>query len=351
MKKITIKDIAKLANVSVSTVSRVINNDAGVAAETQDRIERIIKQENYQPSMIARGMVSQKTRMIAVIVSDITNPYFHELVAALEKKLLNSGYSLSLFDSQTALTLDAKNGVSVEVETINRIRKNHFDATIILGGLVDRISIPSPYLEALKNLVNEMPTIVIGSIAVKNLIHSENLIYLNRDQSIPIKLLINYMLRKKYQNFIFIGGNDSAWITKMRTDAFKETLVNNHIDVKNLTILNNNFYAEDGYNAAKYIIKNQIDFDAVVAINDRVASGFLRGIRDLSNREFLDFGLGSCEFFEGSRFNIPRITSVDHNIALLGSTISNSLIRSLEGLTIQPITLDVTPKLVIGETC
>lgn len=85
---------------------------------------------------------SQKTNMIAVIVSDITNPYFNQFVAILEKRLLLAGYTLSLFDSQTALTTDKSSVLAIETKIVNQIRENHFDATIILGGLIDRLNIP-----------------------------------------------------------------------------------------------------------------------------------------------------------------------------------------------------------------
>ena len=350
-KNITIKDIARIANVSVSTVSRVINNDTTVADATDKKVRKIIDEYHYQPSRIARGMVSKKMNMIAVVVSDITNPYFNQFIAILEKNLLKLGYTLSLFDSQTAKRMDKDEALSIETKIINQIRENNFDATIILGGLIDRITIPKDYVASLQNLANEMPLIIVGPSDIAGLAKSNELIYLKREQNMATQLLVNYMLKLKYQNFLFIGGNQSSWITRDRVDTFKKILHENNRSISEQNIIYTNYYFEDGYNAAKHIVESKIPFDAVVAINDRVASGFLRGIKDLTSIEFSSFGLGSCEYFEETAFSIPRITSIDHNILDLSTLTIEHLTALLKKQSDYFPTLDYSPKLIFGESC
>lgn len=350
-KNITIKDIAKIANVSVSTVSRVINHDPTVADSTEKKVQKIIKENNYQPSRIARGMVSKKMNMVAVVVSDITNPYFNQFVAILEKTLLKAGYTLSLFDSQTSKSLDKEDVLNLETQIINQIRENNFDAAIILGGLIDRITIPQAYIAALQNLANEMPLLIVGPSNIPGLEAKNDLIYLKRDQITPTKLLVNYMLKQNYKNFLFIGGNKTSWITRDRINTFKETLIENNISISNQNIIYTNYYLQDGYNAAKHVIESKTSFDAVIAVNDRVATGFLRGIRDLTNLEFSNFGLGSCEYFEETAFSIPRITSVDHNMLDLSALTMEYLTTILTKENAVSPSLDYSPKLIIGESC
>ncbi|WP_460022547.1 LacI family DNA-binding transcriptional regulator [Lactovum odontotermitis] len=347
----TIKDIARIAKVSVSTVSRVINNDSTVSTATAKKVLKIIAENHYQPSRIARGMVSKKTNMIAVVVSDITNPYFNQFVAILEKALLKSGYTLSLFDSQTAKELDKDVVLKTEIQIINQIRENKFDAAIILGGLIDRITVPKDYISALQNLANETPLLIVGPSDIPGLSKGNELIYLKRDQVTATKLLINYMLKLKYRNFFFIGGNKSSRITRDRVSTFKQTLLENDLPISDQNILFANYYFQDGYNAAKYVVENKTVFDAVIASNDRVATGFLRGIKDLTALDFSEFGLGSCEYFEEAAFSIPRITSVDHNMTDL-STLTIELLRSLlEKQDNRVPAFYYSPKLIIGESC
>ena len=101
-KAVTIKEIAKYCGVSVSTVSRVINNNPSVNPEKRRKIQDAIEQLGFQPSMLARGMVSNETRTFAVVVPDITNPYFTSLIYEIEHHCKEQGYSLLLVNTMSA---------------------------------------------------------------------------------------------------------------------------------------------------------------------------------------------------------------------------------------------------------
>lgn len=348
MKKITIKDIAKLAGVSVSTVSRAINNDSEVSEKTKKKIEKIVSETNYHPSMLARGMVSKKTNMLAILVSDITNPYFNQLVAELDSQLIDKGYTLSLFDTQTANGIQDKKNRLTEVNIFKQIQENNFDAVLILGGLLDETDINPDYQAALSNLAKEIPLILLG----RDLTHlSANIFSLKRDQRTPTQLLVSHMIQKGYQKLAFIGGSSNTWMTQERTDSFREILTENHLPIDEKRIINNNFYAKDGYEAVTRLINSKVDFDGIVAINDRVAQGALRALRDFSSSPQLK-GVASCEYFPDSDFHIPRITSVDHNIPELGEKAIHLLFEVLDKEPINTENLAFPiPKLIIGESC
>ncbi|KGH34457.1 LacI family DNA-binding transcriptional regulator [Lactococcus cremoris] len=348
MKKITIKDIAKLAGVSVSTVSRAINNDSEVSEKTKKKIEKIVSETNYHPSMLARGMVSKKTNMLAILVSDITNPYFNQLVAELDSQLIDKGYTLSLFDTQTANGIQDKKNRLTEVSIFKQIQENNFDAVLILGGLLDETDINPDYQAALSNLAKEIPLILLG----RDLTHlSANIFSLKRDQRTPTQLLVSHMIQKGYQKLAFIGGLSNTWMTQERTDSFREILTENHLPIDEKRIINNNFYAKDGYEAVTRLINSKVDFDGIVAINDRVAQGALRALRDFSSSPQLK-GVASCEYFPDSDFHIPRITSVDHNIPELGEKAIHLLFEVLDKEPINTENLGFPiPKLIIGESC
>lgn len=348
MKKITIKDIAKLAGVSVSTVSRAINNDSEVSEKTKKKIEKIVSETNYHPSMLARGMVSKKTSMLAILVSDITNPYFNQLVAELDSQLIDKGYTLSLFDTQTANGIQDKKNRLTEVSIFKQIQENNFDAVLILGGLLDETDINPDYQAALSNLAKEIPLILLG----RDLTHlSANIFSLKRDQRTPTQLLVSHMIQKGYQKLAFIGGSSNTWMTQERTDSFREILTENHLPIDEKRIINNNFYAKDGYEAVTRLINSKVDFDGIVAINDRVAQGALRALRDFSSSPQLK-GIASCEYFPDSDFHIPRITSVDHNIPELGEKAIHLLFEVLDKEPINTENLAFPiPKLIIGESC
>ena len=100
---ITIKDIAKKANVSTTTVSRVINNKPDVSDSTKEKIKKLIKENNYKPNDIARGLVLKKTKTIGLIVPDISNPFFPEIIKGVEHKTKDAGYSLIICDTDNQI--------------------------------------------------------------------------------------------------------------------------------------------------------------------------------------------------------------------------------------------------------
>lgn len=348
MTKITIKEIAKLANVSVSSVSRALNDDPNISAKTKQKIDAIIEKYHYRPSSLARGMVSKKTNRIAIIVSDITNPYFNQFVSDIEEELLKLKYTISLFDSQTAFNDVEEEKLQTEISILNQIQSGTFDAVIILGGPIDRLNVQKDYLDSLNLLANDCPILIVGRKKISKM--NSNISFIYRNQKLPVKILMTFFLQKNYQSPAFIGGNPSSWITKDRTDEFKSSLKEHHFDIKNVPIINNNFYAQDGYDGVVNLINSDKKFDSIIAINDRVAQGSIRAIKDLMG-DNATIAVVSLEHFSENDFNIPRITSVDHNINDL-SILTVQHLKNL--LSTEPDKLkdrEIIPKLIIGESC
>ena len=92
--ELTVKDVAKLAEVSIATVSRVINHDPRVRQETRDKVKKIIDKFGYQPNMLARSLVTKKTSTIGVVLSDITNAFYSEIVRGMENEARKLGYTV-----------------------------------------------------------------------------------------------------------------------------------------------------------------------------------------------------------------------------------------------------------------
>src|SRR5699024_2436947 len=161
MKKATITDVAKKANVSVATVSRVINNQGGVREETEKKITDAIKELNYVRNAVARSMVRKETKAIAVIIPDICNPFFSEVVAGIERKAIEKNYFTMLSSSNESKKIERKivqhiiergvDGVvvttadesgeqlrplfdlNIPVVAVDRVVQNHQVDTVIIG--------------------------------------------------------------------------------------------------------------------------------------------------------------------------------------------------------------------------
>ena len=117
----SIKDIARLAGVSTATVSRVINQNGRFSKETEARVRRIIRENEYVPNMSAKGLRTSRTCVVGIIVPDITNPHFASLVLKLEINLFQRGYSCLICNTNESEKLERKHIQSLSAQNVSAI--------------------------------------------------------------------------------------------------------------------------------------------------------------------------------------------------------------------------------------
>ena len=123
--QITLKDIARMADVAESTVSRALNNKPGVGEDTKLKIIKIAKKHNYRPNQLARGLAANKTNMIAVILSEMDSPGNIEIVKSLEKAAEKNGYQIILCNTN--------NQTEKEKSYLTLLESNQVDGAIFIG--------------------------------------------------------------------------------------------------------------------------------------------------------------------------------------------------------------------------
>lgn len=344
-KNITIKEIAKKSGVSVSTVSRVLNNHPSVSPVKRAKVQAIIEEESFQPSMLARGMVSNQTKTLAVVVSDITNPYFTSLVSEIELASQDQHYSLLLFNTMTAGHKKKPDGSFIEKDTFNTILEKKVDGVLILGGEIDRDDPNPDYLKALNQLNKQIPVLIIGQ-AQKDCTCS----FLERDLEKGVFLAMQHLLALGYRRIGFIGGESGVKITTQRVQAFEKALsLYSTFDASLLYL--SDFYTEDGYQSMTKIIHEQETLpDAVLAINDRVAIGAFRALKDKQLSCPEDIAIASCDAFPDGEYQIPRITTINQHNQILGQLAVKRLLKLINEEPLGAIDLH-SPDLIIRESC
>lgn len=346
-KPLTIKDIAELANVSIATVSRVLNNNSWVADKTRARVEKVIQEQQFSPNLLARGMISKKTQTLAIVVSDISNPYFVMLVAQIENESLRAGYKVTLYDTQSANKSSSQSEIIPEENIFNSITDSQIDGVIILGGNIDYNNVPDSYSHELKKLCAAIPVIVVG-----RQLGGVDYSCVERDQSGCVALATHHLISKGYKSIGFIGGSKSVYITQQRIDSFKNTLQQANIMVDDSHIVLNNFYLQHGYEAVdKLLLQSEKLPEAIVAINDHVAKGAIRALKDKNISVPEDIAIVSCEYFPGSEYFIPRITTVNHHNELIGKTVMQVLMTLLKDTSESVVPEKIQLSLIPGESC
>lgn len=342
--KITIKEIAKLAHVSVSTVSRVINDSPSVSATKRAAVQKVIDEYNFQPSMVARSMVSQTTHTLAVITPDITNPYFTSLIAQIERYGREQDYSLLLFNTMTAGHSRITQTVATEIKAFDTILEKKVDGVIILGGEIDRDQVDPEYLQALNALNDQVPADIIGQPDPD--CHS---LFIKRDEDMAAKLITTHLLATGYHRIGFIGGEPGIKITTQRLQAFKNTM-SIYATLNDNDIILSDFYTQDGYQSALELLKHQDLPDAIVAINDRVAEGAIRAFLDNGLHVPEDIAIASCDAFPDGEWGVPRLTTIDHHNEILGKIAVQQLLHQINNEALDSVQTHL-PELIIRESC
>jgi len=346
-KEITIKEIAKMAGVSVSTVSRVINHKPNVAPAKEAKIKQIIAEAGFQPSMLARGMISNKTNTLGIMVPDITNPYFTALIAQIELVTRQLNYSLLLFNTMTAGDERSTDSVQAEIQAFQTVTEKKVDGLLILGGEIDRDEPSDIYLTALKALNNQIPIVVIGQP-----ITGLKCTFIARHQKLSGEIITQHLLASGYHKIAFLGGEPGVKITSERLAGYQQ-MMTTYAQFDPTMVYLTDYYVADGYDGMNHLLADHADaLEAVVAINDQVALGAIRALNDHNLSCPQDIAIGSCDAFPNGAFFSPRLTTIDHHNTLLAKTAIKKLISLASKQQIGADEPDVKlPELLIRESC
>ncbi len=259
-KNISIKEIAKLANVSVATVSRVINNNGRFSEETRKKVQKIIDDYGYTTNMAAKSLRMSKSKTIGIIVPNISNEWFSKLVLEIEKYFFQKNYSV--FICNTSQNEDK------EIAYFKSLDSKLVDGIMCISG---REEIPV-------NVMTRNIPIVCIDRKPKN--HS-NVYYVESNHYSGGYLATEELIKKGCRRIVIITRNKSLSVNNQRLDGYKQALRDYGLhEYPELQIflddkLSNNLAAREAVNK---LIQSNIPFDGIFATNDWRAYGALVGV-------------------------------------------------------------------------
>ncbi|WP_207646324.1 LacI family DNA-binding transcriptional regulator [Cellulosilyticum sp. I15G10I2] len=250
--KMTMKDIAKLANVSQATVSRVINGNPNVNKEAAKRVFKIIEEVGFKPNRTAQTLKNNASFLTGVSVIDISNPYFMDLIEALEYESRQHGYNIIIHNSN--------HNVLTEWDNIQNFMARQVDGILL-------VPTTSHNLSALKKL--EVPTVIITQI--KDEFDS---VAVSHKQG--VKLVAEHLISQGHHKLGYIGPMHDE-----RLLFFKEAIFNNGLCLRDENIIELGSDSNSQYSIRQDIIKyldthEKLDFTAVFGFNDVGAFEFMK---------------------------------------------------------------------------
>ncbi|WGS64681.1 LacI family DNA-binding transcriptional regulator [Marinitoga aeolica] len=325
MKRISIKDVAKEAKVSISTVSRVINNSAPVNEELKNRVEEAIKKLNYNPSTIAQSLRKGKTKTIGFVIPDITNPFFPNIVKGVEDCLKKEGYTLLLSNSDQDFKM--------ETEIINTFISKHIDGIIFTGtGL---------YNPALEKLIKRGIKIVF----LDRILEGVNASYVISDNQIGIYTLLEYLYERGNRSFYFVNGNENTFSAKIRYETFI-----NYMKKKNIKIYKH-IYTRFSYEAGYEFGKNIRSLpDVIMGGNDLIAYGIIDSLRERGIRIPEEVSVTGFDDLLFSKHYKPSLTTIRQPIYEMGYKAAELILKIINGKQKNVKGIILKPELIIRES-
>lgn len=336
-KTITIYDIAKEANVSPATVSRVLTGSAPVKDETRKRVQDTIKKYNFQPNALARSLTRRESKKIGVILPDITHPFFSTVFMETERYALEKGYTLILCNSM--------NDYQVESLHLKVLSENQVDAIIFMGGRVNCVKNSRKHSIEMKQINDKIPIVIInGNMS------GVDCYKVVTDEAKGVNELVDYLVGLGHSKIGIIGGKADITSTIIKQKAFIEALKMHGIDINYDWIINEGFYIESGVNAMNSILKCKERPTALLAINDFVAIGAIKVAKSKGIKVPEDISITGFDDAYISQIVSPELTTVNQNYRGIGEAVINTIIDIISNRECKKIKT-IETKIVIRDSC
>lgn len=341
-KNITIYDIAEEAQVSPSTVSRVLTGSANVSRVKKDKIEKLISKYNFQPNALARSLIKKETKTIGFILPDITNPFFSTVFLEAEKQALNMGYTMILCNSMNDNILNVTNIESLYLKTLS---EKQVDGIIFMGGRINESKTNEEYAKEINEILQKIPIVMINGKMT-----GVDCIKVRTNEKEGIHNLVKYLHELGHQKIGFIGGIKGITSADDKIKAFTKAIDQFGITCKKEWIINSCFSIEDGYASMEQLLKNDDLPTAIMAVNDFVAIGAIRAAETNGKKVPEDISITGFDGVYLTDIIRPKITTVSQNCAVLGATAMDVMLAILRGKKYKKETI-IKSNLLIKDSC
>lgn len=321
-----IKELANIAGVSTATISRVINNNPNVNDKTREKVLKIIEEKNYVPNFLAQSLSSQKNNFIAVIVPDINNPFYSEIIKNIFLTL-KSKYHIIIFDT---------NDDPIEEKAIlNTVKSLNFIGAIISSTSSNK---SSENLELFQNF--NIPFVIFDRLLDCNFNYGVFL-----DDYKGGYLAGQSLVESGHKQAAIITGPLSSMVAKNRLEGFKQAFLDNKLPFFEKNIYEGNFLYDSGYDNSIKIFNFNPEVTAIFTCNNLMTLGSIKALKDfkLEDRYSL-FGFDNPDYFDILNLNI---SSISRDVKLMAITSINLLLKVIENPNCKPEKFFLKPSVQI----
>ncbi len=326
----TIFDIAKKAEVSIITVSRLLNNPKMVSARTAEKIFRVMEELNYQPSQIARSLVKKQTNTIGVIMSDIKNTFFNSWFRIVEDYASKHGYNLLLCNTDES--------PAREMKYVKLLQSQRVDGLIIIPCSEKSVD----YL--LKSGIN--------FILVDRVLREQKASFVSTDHYLGAYEAAEYLIKLGHTKIAVLKGGGALFPDIERYSGFQDAMKKYSIDIEDKYILDCEFDEMQGYSATLKLMGMNSKPTAIFSFNSKMMIGSIRAVQKLGLTIPDNISLICFDQIPGYEIFQPRITCITQPIKSLGENSIAALIDKIKNKEKSKRTkIILKPELISGDSC
>lgn len=320
MGTITIKDIANICGVGVTTVSRAINNHPDINKETKDKIMAVIEEYNYVPNNSARNLKRQESNTIAVLIKGINNPFFSPMITVFEQVIQEKKFSFFL---QRVEEGQDEVDVAIALEKEKRLK-----GIIFLGGYfshargkLEKLSVP--FVLSTISLQNNVGTMECASVSVDDCLESYR--------------MVDFLIKQGHEKTAIIAAPSvDESVGSLRLEGYKKAFHDNGLPVCEELIfygtsMKDRYSMNTGYEVMKEILSSGKEFTAVYAIADSLAIGACKAILESGKRIPEDYSVAGYDGIEFGGFYNPSLTTIRQPVEKIAEETVRILFDMMEG--------------------
>ncbi|KLT18611.1 hypothetical protein AA980_09425 [Neobacillus vireti] len=324
--------MAKKSGVSVSTVSRVLNNSKFVRDELKERVLALVEETGYRPNMVAKGLVEKKTQLIGVLIPRISNNFFSKLIEGIEEISQQHGYNILLSTSY--------NDTNRELEYLNIFKERQLD-----GIIFSVTEFKEEYNNFFKNA--KVPTVFLG----QKLEQQTKYPYVTIDNIQASYEATKYLIERRHKNIAIMAGPESDMATgDHRLQGYIKALTEAELPINPNWQTRRYHTIEDGYSAAAQIMMGSVTPTAIFACSDQQALGAINYLNENGYKVPDDISVLGFDDIDLATVFRPKLSSVKQYPLEIGATAARLLINQIKEKPVEKVENLVPYKLVIRES-
>jgi LacI family transcriptional regulator len=329
-KPVTIQDVARAAGVSVSTVSRVLNDKDDVAPETYERVQGVIQQLGYTSSLAARSMRSRRTNVIGLFMPDVGDPFSIQVMKGVNQAIVKLDYDLIIYTSGSIKTRSTGE------------REQHY-VSLLNGTIADGIILVTP---AATSFSTTAPVVAVDPN--------------NESPDCPSVISTNhagamtamkYLIELGHRRIGFIGGRRDLQSARRRRQGYVDALAQAAIPLDDALMEEGDFSTGTGRLCSKRLLLLPEPPTAIFAANDQSAFGVMEAAQEAGLRIPEDLSVMGFDNIPETTYIDPRLTTVDQFISRMGSVATEMLISLIRGKGLEGDQHKIGTELVVRESC